>query len=262
MTTDEIRFFEELAANGFPALNIQQYDGWLLRFSNGYTGRANSVSVLYPSSIALDEKIDYCEKCYENHNMPCLFKLTDSEADKPLNDMLKERGYRIVSPTNIMTLDLSELCDDTATIDGKCGSVGELSAKVVFTQEPTEEWFASFFAFKGLDNKQNQSLCRQILSKIQAKTLYASIIQDGKTVACASTVTERGCMLLHNVVVSPEKRGHGFGKLICRSLIEKAKEDGEKLSYLQVMQNNEIAQNLYEKLGFKKEYSYWYMRKQ
>jgi hypothetical protein len=40
------------------------YDGWLLNFANGYTRRANSVQTLYPSTLDLEEKIDYCEALY------------------------------------------------------------------------------------------------------------------------------------------------------------------------------------------------------
>ena len=73
---EKIRFFEEIASNAHVALNVMQYDGWLLRFASGYTNRANSVSVLYPSTIDPDEKITYCEECYRRQNLPCVFKLT------------------------------------------------------------------------------------------------------------------------------------------------------------------------------------------
>ena len=64
MSKQQIRFLEEIASNGHVALNTMQYDGWILRFSNGYTGRANSVSVLYPSEKDMAGKVAYCEKCY------------------------------------------------------------------------------------------------------------------------------------------------------------------------------------------------------
>ena len=47
MTKGKIRFLEEIASNGHVALNVMQYDGWIMRFSNSYTGRANSISVLF-----------------------------------------------------------------------------------------------------------------------------------------------------------------------------------------------------------------------
>ena len=270
ITNGKIRFFEELASNGFPALNVQQYDGWLLRFSHGYTGRANSVSVLYPSTLDIQEKIDYCEECYKNHDLSCLFKLTDSEDDRALNAALEKRGYYVVSPTDIMVLklsELSELSDGTSSnADNSPGSRTQPTdatnrpCNVVFSSEPTEEWLNAFFAFKGLDDKQSQLLFRQINAKVQVKTLYASAVQDEKTVACASAVIERGYMLLHNVIVAPNERGHGIGKEICLSLLKKAEEEGATYAYLQVMQKNDVALSLYKKLGFQKEYSYWYMR--
>lgn len=67
--------------------------------------------------------------------------------------------------------------------------------------------------------------------------------------------------MLHNVVVDPEQRGKGLGEKLCRAILAKAKEDGARYAYLQVVQGNNIALNLYHKLGFKKVYTYWYMKK-
>ena len=107
MEAMEIRALEEMAANAHVALNMMQYDGWLLRFSAGHTNRANSVSVLYPSTINIDEKIGYCEQQYRAQGLPCVFKLTD--ADGELGALLEKRGYGIVTPTDVMILDLPEM---------------------------------------------------------------------------------------------------------------------------------------------------------
>ena len=57
-----IRDIEELALNAWPALQTKHYDGWVLRFANGYTRRSNAVIPLYESTLDLDEKINFCEK--------------------------------------------------------------------------------------------------------------------------------------------------------------------------------------------------------
>ena len=73
----EIQKYEEICLNGHVALNTLLYDGWLLKFSEGYTGRANSVSVFYPSSMPFTDKVPFCEQMYKQQGLPCQFKLTD-----------------------------------------------------------------------------------------------------------------------------------------------------------------------------------------
>ena len=245
MPKEEIRFLEEIAANGHVALNTMQYDGWIMRFSNGYTGRANSISVLYPSTIPLEEKIDYCEKCYAKQGLPANFKLT--EGDEKLSDMLAKRGYKVVTPTDIMILDNLQNGDD------------QLYKDCCFSDKP-DDWLPYYFKYENITDKAKQETFRQILSKVLVDTIYCSVLYEGKIVACASTAIEQGYALIHNVIVDANARGHGLGEKLCRALIAKAKEHGAEHAYLQVVQTNEIAMNLYKKLGFKKAYSYWYMK--
>ncbi|WMM30943.1 GNAT family N-acetyltransferase, cg3035/Rv0428c family, partial [Shouchella clausii] len=59
-----IRKIEALSMNAQPALKTVQKGGWILRFANGYTKRANSINPLYPSCEELDRKIEACEQMY------------------------------------------------------------------------------------------------------------------------------------------------------------------------------------------------------
>ena len=43
MSLDQVRELEELAANAWPAGEVEELDGWRLRFNAGVTRRANSV---------------------------------------------------------------------------------------------------------------------------------------------------------------------------------------------------------------------------
>ena len=52
-----IRHIEELALNAWPALQTLLLDGWVVRFANGYTRRANSVNPLYASEQDIDAKL-------------------------------------------------------------------------------------------------------------------------------------------------------------------------------------------------------------
>jgi len=54
---NKIQLYEELSLNAHPSLQTQVYDGWILRYANGYTSRANSINPLYQSTLDLQEKI-------------------------------------------------------------------------------------------------------------------------------------------------------------------------------------------------------------
>ena len=55
-------------------MDPEMYDGWELRFSEGYTRRVNSVSVYEDGELDVNEKITYCENEYRSHGLPCIFK--------------------------------------------------------------------------------------------------------------------------------------------------------------------------------------------
>ena len=245
---EEIQKFEEMCLNGHVALNTLLYDGWLLKFSEGYTGRANSVSVFYPSSKPIIEKVSYCESLYQKQGLPCQFKLT--ELDTELNDFLTKRGYKVVTPTDLM------LCDLTGT---QLTSSDDSKIEYVFSSSP-DEWLPIFFKVHEINDAHDQDVYSRMLTKVLVDTIYCTVLYDGKPAACSSGAIENGYMLLQNVIVSSELRGHGLGKKACSAILEKAKAAGAHHSYLQVVQTNTVAVNLYKSLGFEKLYSYWYMK--
>jgi ribosomal protein S18 acetylase RimI-like enzyme len=56
---------------------------------------------------------------------------------------------------------------------------------------------------------------------------------------------------LARILVDPERRGKGYGQLLCKTLMEEGlRRHGKKDFSLNVYRHNEIARRLYEKLGF------------
>lgn len=97
----EILRIEELSINAFPAISTELYDGWILRYSDGYTYRGNSINPLYSSTIDLENKIEYCEYKYFEKGLPCVYKMTEN-ADEGLDSSLEKRGYTIEKSADIM----------------------------------------------------------------------------------------------------------------------------------------------------------------
>ena len=243
MMTDKILLYEELSLNAHPSLQTQLFDGWILRYANGYTNRANSINPLYPSVTDLQTKINECEKRYFAQGLPAVFKMNDG-SDPLIDTALNERGYSIVTPTYVMDMDLR----DKDFLFGDC----------FVASCADDDWLDSYFTFSHYTNSVKRETAKQILENVRSTMICGRIIKNGASVACGSAVIERGYMALLNVVVDEPHRGKGYGNEICESLLSASKRLDAHTAYLQVVQDNKKAVNLYTKLGYKNLYSYWY----
>ena len=257
MKIDEIRTLEKKAANGWVAFETHEYDGWEMRFGNGYTGRANSVSVFEDSTKRLEDKVVYCENLYKAQGLPCNFKVTD--ADKELSEYLLHRGYKVVTPSDVMILDTDSEEFAKVLSDEGIADNAEAFKDVIFSDEPAE-WFDSYFEFEGFTDEKKIETYKQFHANTKVTKLYVTLLHEGKVAAVASCAIEGEYSLLHNVIVDKKYRGLGLGKKLCLAAILKSKEMGAKYSYLQVIKDNDVAVNLYNKLGYKKVYEYCYLK--
>ena len=259
---DKILMYEELSLNAHPAIQTQHFDGWILRFADGYTKRANSVSPLYASTknptnkgvrsalsqsgnseLALHEKIFECENRYFTLGLPAIFKLTDN-SDPNIDETLKRQGYTLVEPTYVMEMDMKNR-------DFPLGDC-------IMTNCADELWLNSYFVLSKNSDKKKMAAAKQILTNVKTNMICGRIIKDGISIACGTAVIERGYMGLLNVIVDEQHRGKGYGIEICESLLSASKRIGAHTAYLQVVQENHTAVNLYKKLGYQTIYTYWY----
>ena len=250
-------FFEKLSFHTHPCLSEEAYDGWLLRFAEGYTKRANSVNVVGKSEIAYADKIKYCEEKYAEHNLPTVFKITP--VSQELDALLEERGYSAVDKTNVMTVDLTKATLPGERRNDNQQAFGETKGVVSVTIEEkfTESWQYYYFTFNKV-SPISVPTAKKIQAKITNPVLCATVYVDKKAVACGLGVMEQGYVGLLDIVVKEEYRGYGFGKVLCGTLLEKAKGKGATAGYLQVVDSNAVAKGLYKGLGFEEMYSYWY----
>lgn len=243
MTNKHIMLYEELAMNAHPALKTQLYDGWILRFSSGYTNRANSVNPLYPSTLPLEEKVEVCEGFYTKQKLPTVFKLT--EASPPgLDAILDARGYDIVTPTYLFT--------------NHAQPSGKASKDVTITHAIEPAWRADFFRLNGLADTGKIATASAMMDNIQGDVLCARMVEGGQTIACGLCVVERGYAGLYDIVVDAAHRGRGHGFALCSALGLEAANVGAHAMYLQVVAANAPAVALYKKLGYQCSYPYWY----
>ncbi len=242
-----IRQFEELSLNALPSFETIYYDGWLLRFAGGYPRRANSIQLLYPSLLPLDEKIAYCEAQYRSRGFKTVFKLTD-HAPAGLAAALVARGYVEDAATTIQTLDLAAFTPQQQT-----------SLEAIIEPHISESWFADCVRLNAMPDDRAAAL-ETIFARIPVETAFVRLRRDGETVALGLGVLDQGWVGLFDIVTDESARQQGIGSALIEHLLHWGKDQGANGAYLQVMVDNAPAFNLYAKLGFTAVYHYWYFQ--
>ena len=245
MQTSSLLALEELSLNAWPALQTLLYDGWVLRFAGGYTRRANSVNPMYESSLPLDEKITVCERLYASQGLPAIFKLTPQSQPLELDENLARHGCQVDASTSVQTLDLQKA--------GFSASQPDFSSNDTLT----DDWFSAFCALSGTPEKHLAPM-RQLLERILPSHFFGLLQADGQPVACGLSVQQEDFIGFYDIVVAKEQRRKGYGRRMMEGLLAHGQRNGARTAYLQVMLNNPPALRLYEDLGFKEIYQYWY----
>jgi len=237
------RRIEEAGLNSWPALQQLLFDGWLLRFAQGYTKRANSVTPLYSSLLPVEEKIAWCEHLYQEKQLPAIFRLLSfSGESQQLDQLLAQRGYAALDRTLVWSLKLPD------------EPIPENPALRIMA---LADWL-SIYAQWSDRYSTLQHVHREILGRISSPIISAVLYQQGTCVACGLGVLEHEAFGLFDIVTDPEQRRKGYGTQLVTSMLHWGKQHGAQYAYLQVVGTNLAAQQMYVKLGFQERYQYWY----
>ena len=243
---EHIRGLEELSFGAWPALSEVVHDGWRLRFADGYTGRSNSVQVLEHGTLDVREKVRFCEDQYARRGIPLLFKMTAAARPEGLDGLLEGVGYRAFNHTSVRVAELRAASPGGADNGG-----------IRHSDHCNETWLSALLAFRPIPERHVPTL-RAILGAIAHPTRFALLMDDEQPVACGLGVLEREWVGLFDIVTRPDARRRGHGTRIVQSILNWARDRGATHGYLQVMRENEPAIRLYDKVGFRDAYSYWY----
>ena len=240
MANVEIRALENASRSAWRAFEEIPVGGWVARFANGYTKRANSVNAFDDADEHLDAHIATCETLYAARHLPAIFRLTPL-APPSLDRALEVRGYAIVEPSLTMTLDLKNWRGDDAR-------VRELEM---------DDWLGAFCALAQSPLAKHQTH-REILRTITAPKFFAAIEQADQPIACGLGVLTDAYLGLFDIVTDARHRNQGYGFQLVAGMLARAREHHATRAYLQVTQANAPARHLYEKIGFQNAYEYWY----
>ncbi|MFD0620504.1 GNAT family N-acetyltransferase [Paenibacillus sp. GCM10027629] len=238
------KLIEELSLNHWQPLSTLLYDGWVLRFADGYTKRANSINPIHYSTYDLNNKIEECEKIYSANNLPTTYKITPFVHPINLDGSLEGKGYSVIDTTSVQTLKLDNIIEPELT-------------SVRIYENITADWLENFCRLNNVKDK-DKHVMERMLSNIKTKKGFVSLYYEEKVIACGLGVIEREYIGLYDIVTDINFRNRGFGEQMILNLLKWGKENGARYSYLAVVANNAPALRLYSKIGYSEIYKYWY----
>ncbi|MFM8799557.1 MAG: GNAT family N-acetyltransferase [Tagaea sp.] len=246
MDQSGIRRLECLAFNAWPSLRTVLRDGWVLRFAEGHTKRANSASALWPvDGISLDARIAAFEADYRRAGLAPIFRLTPL-AEPGLDAALAARDYVRLDESLVLTAELP-------------ATPGRMPADVEIDADPELGWLDDLARAAGATGRERGSVGR-MLACLAAPAAFARVRQAGVPLAFGMGVVENGHLGIFEVLTVPDARGRGFGRRAIEALFVWARARGATRAYLQVTEANAPARTLYEALGFSTAYAYGYRR--
>lgn len=236
---------ETVAANALPASITEFCDGWRLRYSYGVTRRANSV--LAEKHVGnLEQKLQAVSDFYVRFNANPRFQLCPASEPSALNQMLLDNRYTKIPGAKVQTLELNDFKSQTDI------------TKVHLLSKPNDAWFSVYRAVEKAE-AEKEKVRTWMLENIQPSAAFALLYLDDTPAAVGLGVFEAGYVGIFNMATLEPFRGRGGASTILSALATWGKLQKAYTLYLQVSEDNFKAQRVYENLGFKTLYSYWYL---
>ena len=243
---------ETIAANAWPAAEVEACHGWRLRQTAGVTRRANSV---WPNGdtggAPLAAKLARAEAFYAERNLPVIFQICDAMQPADLDAQLEARGYRAEAHTHVQSAPLAAML-------AKLPSLRHDPMFEVEVQETFDPfWFELYCASEEVAAGA-AAIRRGILERIAPRRGFVLARRADEPAAVGLGVVETGWLGIFSMATLPQWRRRGAARAILRTLASWAQLHDAQHAYLQVMAHNASAQQLYTGAGFTTLYDYHY----
>jgi ribosomal protein S18 acetylase RimI-like enzyme len=248
---EQIRLVEELALNAWPARVVQHLDGWVLRWADGVTGRANSVWPNEVGALSARERLAVVEQFYRRFQAPARVQMTPAARPAELDRLLDEAGYG--EPYNRSYV-------QAASLDQVIREAGDPGTGVQLFPSLTDDWFEAYCRATGTGGP-SAAVRRAIHERIAPETAYALLQLEGQPASVGVGVVERGWVGVFSVATCPDFRRRRAAWSVMGALSRWAADLGARDMYLQVAGENVAARQLYGRLGFHEFYEYHYRQK-
>ncbi|MFW9876310.1 MAG: GNAT family N-acetyltransferase [Candidatus Thorarchaeota archaeon] len=251
----EFKYFQEYLMNSWPAKHYYFLNGWILRFTEGVTSRANSVFPIQYTGTqkSLNNDIELVEKAYKTHNLETVFMIPDFHEPKKLGQKLLKRGYRAYDHTSTLGIEIENI---------QTKKVNREFDYHIYNSRITD--ISDFLVKFSKWNKKEQTIIQELNQRIiiPEKCYIVSRNHDEIIGTLLAILVPQGYMYIGDVFVHPDYRMQGVASSMLVKLIDQwALVNEVRFIWLQVERENVKALNLYHKFGMRTLYNYYYMKR-
>ncbi len=236
---------EETCFNAFPALRQVLLDGWLLRFSEGLSRRANSANPLRPGCAPVETIIEQVEALYRGQGLPTIFRIP-TVAEPAIEAALAARDYTAEGETCVLHSAMAALA---AAPD----------AAVELSAHAGGDFLAAMGALQG-HNAAQRGIYRRIVRGVAVPVRFAALRIDGRVAALAYGALHDGLLCYESVITDPRRRRQGLARRVIAALADWARQESAGGACLQVEATNAPALALYAAFGLAELHRYRYWR--
>ncbi|MDH6167102.1 ribosomal protein S18 acetylase RimI-like enzyme [Variovorax boronicumulans] len=226
----------------------EELDGWLLPFDGGTVKRAKSAVPLHRSAVDA-ATLDRIEDRYDSRQAAPALRLADADCFDGLRAELERRHYVQDNPTCVQIGTVRQM----RQVANGAGSMADVD------RTPDDAW-AALFLGEGFDPVDG---AHRVRSLARAKgSLYASVRENGRTVAAGAMAFGHGWASVHGMRTDKAHRGRGLAGRVLAGLAQAALAQGFERVFLQVDAQNHPALSLYRRAGFQTHWQYRYWQRQ
>jgi GNAT superfamily N-acetyltransferase len=248
---------QKVMAKGWVAIDSAGLGDWVLRASQGFTGRANSVLPVGDPSLPQDRAIDFAEKWYSDRDAAPMFQLHGEQGfaveSDPLAAALIERGYLVGGG--------HANWERVLVMTGLSATVPPLtteSAPVTADSQLQPEWLLTYAKQRSVVPGATEA----VLTGSDGQ-LFMSVRDPGtgRMVAIARMAIHPGWAGVFGLWVDPDHRRQGLATTVVSAIAMVARENNMPAMYIQVSGDNADGIAFWEGLGFSVHHEYTYLAK-
>jgi ribosomal protein S18 acetylase RimI-like enzyme len=251
----DVGLLDEMGFNATAATTVQLLDGWVLRAAPEYPfRRCNSVFPNRGDGPPHGTALALVEDFYESRGLVPRFHLSPAAQPADLDATLDRAGYEVEAPVDVLVAEVAEVLDAGRRLPRAGGAAVHVADGI------DDAWSHAYGALHGDESvtRARVEAYGRLMRTLGPPVVVATADLDGEPAGVGFGVVERGWLGVFGMGTRPDARRRGIATALLGALASSAAGHGATRCYLQVEVDNDAAQSLYRRAGYRRAYGYHY----